>query len=245
MTNIIEQEFKYGTNSIPNSLWGSMGYTYGKCSRQLHYNNKFGKVGFTQQDINMMKRGTEIHTVVESYLKNIWSNFDIENEVKKSFDIVLPDGTRFIIGAKPDLLIHFTDNDEGLQKILIEIKYIYSRSAYYQTLIERLVFPEFRVMCFQYGNLNKPQFAKNIIIPLKADYEMSIVYAGRIITALYHLPPRFPLAHVNHPVCNKCIHKEVCYLTPDLDIGQQHDAWNEFKSFSQPYIDSIREQAQI
>lgn len=242
MTNdIIEQQFRYGTRSDPPSLWASLGYQYGKCSRQLHYNNKYRVVGFTPSEIKMMEKGTQIHETVESYLKKIWFDMNVENEIKRSFDIVLPDGTRFIIGAKPDLLVHFTGNDEGLQKVLIEIKYIYSRFAYYQTLIERLVFPEFRVMCFQYGNLNKPQFAKNLLIPLKADYEMSIVYAGRIITSLYHLPPRFPNAHANHPVCAKCIHKEVCYSDlGDFSIGAQHDQWNEFKSLSQPYIDSVR-----
>ena len=241
MTDIIEQQFRYGTHSDIPSLWASMGYTYGKCARQLHYNNKFGKVGFTQSEIKMMQRGTEIHEIIEKYLQKIWRNMSIESEVKRSFDMVLPDGTRFIIGAKPDLIVDVIDENEGLQKVLIEIKYIYSRFAYYQTLIERLVFPECIVKCFQYGNLNKPAFAKNLLIPLKADYEMSIVYAGRIITSLYHLPPRFPNANANHPLCNKCIHKEVCYSdSSDLDIGTQHDKWNEFKSLSQPYIDSVR-----
>ena len=262
MNDIIIQQFRYGTHSEVPSLWASMGYTYGKCARQLHYNNKFGKVGFTPKEMKMMQSGTAIHETVESYLKKIWIDMNVENEVKRSFDIVLQDGTRFIIGAKPDLLVHWTDRqDEGLQKILIEIKYIYSRFAYYQTLIERLVFPEFRVMCFQYGNLlnlarleakgslsksNNDFYHKHILIPLKADYEMSIVYAGRIITSLYHLPPRFPNAHANHPVCGKCIHKEVCYSDlADFSIGAQHDQWNEFKSLTQPYIDSVRKYAQI
>ena len=233
MTDIIEQQFRYGTHSDIPSLWASMGYTYGKCARQLHYNNKFGKVGFTQSDITMMEKGTQIHKEVESWLHNNLPNSIIETEVKRSFNITLPDGSLFIIGAKVDAIVN---NDT-----LIEIKYLYSRSAYYQILIEKLVFSEMSIKCFQYGNLRKPAFIKNILIPIKADYEMSIVYAGRIITSLYHLPPRFPNAHANHPVCNKCIHKEVCYSdSSDLDIGTQHDKWNEFKSLSQPYIDSVR-----
>lgn len=250
---IIIQQFRYGTHSEIPSLWASMGYTYGKCARQLHYNNKTGKVGFTPKEMQMMESGTKIHEIIEKYLKKIWIDFNIENEVKRSFDIVLPDGSLFVIGAKPDLLVTLSlessanaryereSSEKEIQKILIEIKYIYSRSAYYQTLIEKLVFPETRVMCFQYGNLNKPAFAKNILIPLKADYDMSVVYAGRIITALYNLPPRFPNAHANHPVCNKCIHKEECYqdLT-DYSIANQHDMWNDFKRLSQIYIDSVR-----
>lgn len=233
MTDIIEQQFRYGTHSDIPSLWASMGYTYGKCARQLHYNNKFGKVGFTQSEITMMEKGTQIHKEVESWLHNNLPNSIIETEVKRSFNITLPDGSLFIIGAKVDAIVN---NDT-----LIEIKYLYSRSAYYQILIEKLVFSEMSIKCFQYGNLRKPAFIKNILIPIKADYEMSIVYAGRIITSLYHLPPRFPNAHANHPVCNKCIHKEVCYSdSSDLDIGTQHDKWNEFKSLSQPYIDSVR-----
>ena len=180
-----------------------------------------------------MAHGTQIHKEVEEWLHNNLPNTIIETEVKRSFNITLPDGSLFIIGAKVDAIVN---NDT-----LIEIKYLYSRSAYYQILIEKLVFSEMSIKCFQYGNLRKPAFIKNILIPIKADYEMSIVYAGRIITSLYHLPPRFPNAHANHPVCNKCIHKEVCYSdSSDLDIGTQHDKWNEFKSLSQPYIDSVR-----
>lgn len=240
--DIIIQQFRYGTHSSTPSLWASMGYTYGKCARQLYYNNKTGRIGFTPKEMQMMENGTKIHESVETYLKKIWYHMNVENEVKRSFNIVLPDGTLFVIGAKPDLIVNFNDLDfEEYRRVLIEIKYIYSRFAYYQTLIEKLVFPEMKVMCFQYGNLNKPQFAKNVLIPLKADFEMAIVYAGRIITSLYHIPPRFPNAHANHPVCNKCIHKEECYqdLT-DYSIANQHDMWNEFKRLSQIYIDSIR-----
>jgi hypothetical protein len=219
-----------------------MGYMYGKCSRQLYYNNESGKVGFTENEMKQMEKGTSIHNTVEQWLKNIWPDMAIEPEVKRYFPIRLPDGTPFIIGAKADAIVHWHPNAQSeYLKTLIEIKYIYSRMAYYQTLIEKLVFSEMNVMCFQYGNLGKPQFAKNVLIPLKADLNMAMVYAGRIITSLYHMPPRFPDAHFNHPVCNKCIHKDKCYNdTLDLDIASEHDAWNTFKVQSQPFIDAVR-----
>ena len=240
MIKLIEQPFKYGTKSEPPSLWASMGYTYGKCSRQLHYANKYGKISFMESEIDAMETGKDVHNTVETWFESQWPDASIDSEVKRSF-VVEINGQPFVIGAKADLIAYWHPNlKHDHQKTLIEIKYLYGRKAYYQTLIEKLVFNDMRVMCFQYGNLGKSNFANQLLIPLKADINMAIVYAGRIITSLYHMPPRFPNATYANPVCRSCMYREQCYSNLDLDIVGQHDAWNLYKVQSQPYIDAIR-----
>jgi len=161
-----------------------------------------------------------------------------------------------LIGAKCDLIAMWHPNlKDEYDKTIIEIKYLYSRMGYYQTLIEKLVNPKMKVMCFQYGNLTKPQFKGNILIPIKADLEMAKVYAGRIITSLYELPPRFPNAHYSHPTCSKCIHRDICYNgtfetddkksetkfhTSNDNTISDLDAWNTFKTQSQKYIECVQ-----
>lgn len=241
MTNLIKQRFLYGTNSDPPSLWASMGYIYGKCARQLHYTNQFGYTGFTESEMKMMESGKDIHDIVEHWMINTYPDMSFEDEVKRSMNILIDDSP-FVIGAKPDLIANWHPNlRTEYEKLLIEIKYLYGRKAYYQTLIEKLVFPEHKVMCFQYGNLRKPQFANNILIPIKANLDMAKVYAGRIITSLYHMPPRFPGAYYGHNTCSHCIHRELCYSDKlDSDVIRDLDSWDTFKRQSQPYITAIQ-----
>lgn len=247
---LIKQRFLYGTNSDIPSLWASMGYIYGHCARQLYYTNKYGYNGFTKRDVEMMDAGIEMHEKVEEWFRINYPDLSIEREVKKSFGVEF-NGAPFIIGAKADLIAHLHPNlqRQGMPPSLIEIKYLYGRAAYYQTLIEKLVFftrydPNIMVKCFQYGNLGKPQFHNQLLIPLKADIDMAIVYAGRIITSLYNMPPRFPKAYYSHPTCAKCMHRELCYTeTLDTDLAQivsDLDGWDRFKRLSQPYIDTIK-----
>lgn len=239
MVELIEQPFNYGTNSSIPSLWASMGYTYGQCARKLHYANKYGRIAFTPSEKSQMETGIETHELVEKWFLNQWPDASISSEVKKSFGIDI-NGQPFIIGAKADLIASWHPNlQHDHDRVLIEIKYLYGRKAYYQTLIEKLVFNDARVMCFQYANLHKPQFAKQLLIPLKADINMARVYAGRIITSLYHMPPRFPNAYYSHPTCSHCMYRERCY-TGTVDFYKDLDDWESFKRHSQTYIDAIR-----
>lgn len=246
LAKLIEQPFKYGTNSETPSLWASMGYLYGKCARQLHYANKYGKVSFIESEIKAMETGKDIHNIVEKWFKAQWPDASIDNEVKRSFNIEI-NGQPFLIGAKADLIAYWHPNlRHDYQRTLIEIKYLYGRKAYYQILIEKLVFQDCAIQCFQYGNLDKPKFANQLLIPIKADINMAIVYAGRIITALYNEPPRFPNASYANPVCRSCMYREQCYSNLEQyqsDLAKTLDEntkWDRFKMQSQPYIDSVR-----
>ena len=250
MTELIKQRFTYGTNSEIPSLWASMGYTYGKCSRQLFYANRDGVNAFTSKEKDAMETGKDTHDIVERWFVNTYPDASIEPEVKRSFYIRLHTGELFVIGAKADLLVHWHPNlQPSHNQSLIEIKYLYGRKAYYQTLIEKLVFatkqdPQIGVSCFQYGNLNKPQFHNQLLIPLKADLNMAKVYAGRIITSLYHMPPRFPNARYAHPTCSHCMFREECYgQTLDTTVGDsviaEIDGWERFKRLSQSYIEDV------
>ena len=253
MTKLLKQRFTYGTNSEIPSLWASMGYIYGHCARQLHYTDQSGYNGFTQKDLDMMETGKETHDTVERWFKNTYPDLALESEVKKSFMAELPDGTPFLIGAKADLIAHMHPNLRSrFPPSLIEIKFLYGRSAYYQTLLEKLVFwqtysRDIQVKCFQYANLSKPQFAKQLLIPLKADIDMAVVYAGRVMASLYHRPPRFPGAAYSHPRCRGCMHRETCYREPLESYetkgspSKEAEDWETFKRQSQPFIEKIRQ----
>ena len=71
---------------------------------------------------------------------------------------------------------------------------------------------------------------------------MAKVYAGRIITSLYHMPPRFPNARYAHPTCSHCMFREECYgqtLDVSNDTISEIDAWESFKQTSQSYIEDV------
>lgn len=198
-----------------------MGYIYGTCARKLFYCNKYGKVAFTQSELDYMQEGTDKHSEIQT--KTIESNPEMEfiAEYSKSMPIFETFGIEQV-ATKLDLY------SESF-RLAIEIKMMYSRKAYYQIAIEKFVFPEARFEMIQYAY---DEYDSNYNIPLKADLKMSKVFVGRILTALNYKPPRFPKATYGNPTCKNCLYREKCYSESSID-------WPTFKILSQHAIERV------
>lgn len=221
--NLEIREFKSPFDySIP-TLFAYTGYIYGTCARKLFYANETKKVGFTKQELQFMEDGTSMHKEKQDQM--IRDNPDMSFEAEKYTRRDLPEPVLGIesIRAKLDLY-----SEAAL--LAIEIKMMYSKKAYYQISIEKFVNPKLRFEMLQYAY---PEYDPNYILKLKADYEMSKVYVGRIITALTVKPPRFPDSKYSHPTCAHCLYRERCYTESSI-------SWELYKLLSQHAIDGIR-----
>lgn len=224
------------------------GYLYGKCARQLHYAFQNNKVSFTKQDKENMEWGKKNHRMIQDFLVREFPEYQFE--IEKRFVRMLPiDGelggiTR--IQATIDAYgIDMGDSEH--QNFILEIKPMYSKKAYYQCMVQRIVLPNDPIVIFEYaGNFYKQLFKKkdgtlNIPKPqprfvrIKADYEMSIIYVGRMITSLFVKPPRFPKASYSHATCKGCMYREQCYR------HEETETWESFRKSTEPFILRLRQ----
>lgn len=211
-----------------------MGYIYGTCARKLYYINQYKEVGFTPQEIRAMQLGREKHIEIQLYMKEKYPDMKFESEYRQIRTIPEIFGIHQV-GAKLDLFSPLIPETIPEQSLGIEIKYMYSKKAYYQIAIEKFVFPNTRFRVFQYLNFESqfPDLQKDTMISVKADLEMATVYVARIITALNFKPPRFPDAKFAHPTCRNCIYRQRCYSETDLIT------WGQFRNASQYAISRL------
>lgn len=184
-------------NQTPPKITSTCGYIYGICARQLYYNVKYNKVGYTKKTLESFGYGTKKHHEVE---KTIFPNMEHELHIERNVNTVF--GIERI-GATLDCI------DD---KKVIEIKPYYSRMAYVQTLIEKYVCPDHDFFIYDYH--------KERLFPIKANLDMAIVYIGRIITAMNRLPPKIPNANYSKEPCKSCIFRKECYETNDKETWE-------------------------
>lgn len=223
---MIIQIFKAPKDYSPPTLWAYMGYIYGRCARLLYYTNQDKIVQFTEQEMKAMQLGKAEHIKIQNYMKEKFPHMNFSSEVLGITQIPNIFGITQI-GAKLDL---YSD-----QNLAIEIKYMYSRKAYYQIAIEKFVWRQCQFQVFQYMNYENPDpFIQNhqTLINVKADLEMATVFVGRILTALNFKPPRFPKATKDHYICRSCYYRKKCYEESEV-------TWLDFKNASQWAIDRL------
>lgn len=210
---------------------------YGECARKLWYAINENKLAFTQQDIDTMNKGTQKHIEVEN---NIYPDTLHEHKVSRSIPTIF--GIREI-GSTIDCAEIKSKEDYELTHIpeitrIIEIKPKYTRMAYYQTLITRFILPDIPIFIYDY--IRKREF------PLKADYNMSIVYLGRIITAIHIKPPKVPYAQYSKAPCNKCLFRTRCWTeesepTREIDPDNNKKQWLTWKMNTEKPINILKE----
>lgn len=201
-------------------ITSSIGYMYGRCARQLHYSVLNNVISFSKQDIKSMNYGTSMHQKIQ---KEKFPNMLHEHYVERIIPTIYGINR---IGATIDC---YDDTR------VIEIKPKYSRMAYYQTLIERFVCPDKPILMYSY--------IYDKLFPLKADYKMSIIYIGRILTSLVHKPPRVPNSDKRLEPCKSCMFKDKCYSENDyVDSGKQ--SWNKYKPLTDFAINKLLENDQ-
>jgi len=202
------QDFKIYKDN-PNTIRASIGWLYGLCARQLHYSYQFGLTVKSQSDIDAMNYGIEKHKEIQEKWLATNDNWIAE---MGSISRILPSDNKF---GLPDHLTCSLDLVNLKEKSVIEIKPMYDRKAYIQTLLQKYLFKDFKFHCLEYLTDN--------LIPLKADYNMARIYLIRVLTSLIELPPRFPNSNYNHSVCLSCPFREICY-SDDLDSNTK-ESW--------------------
>lgn len=221
MNEFITEEFSRNplTTGIIRS---SIGYNYGNCARQLHYMAETNQIFHTQTAIKLMKNGSDKHKQIQ---KEMFPDMVHEYYLTRS----IPE----IEGINQ---IACTYDCYSSDKI-IEIKPRYSIKAYVQTLIERFVSPTIPIYLYSYLD--------GTLIPLKADYDMSVIYVARIITALKHLPPQVPNAgersknnnRIKLP-CASCMFQERCFSEEPRSDRKAWEEWTEM--WSNPIVEKLK-----
>jgi CRISPR/Cas system-associated exonuclease Cas4 (RecB family) len=208
-------------------ITSSIGYIYGICARKLWYSINENREGFTEQEINAMDTGTEKHRQIQQMkYPNMIHEKHIDREIPEIYGVNR-------VGATFDCI--------DINRV-VEIKPIYNRQAYYQTLIEKFVMPKLPIFIYSYV------YDKEFL--LKTDLKKVIIYIGRILTAMYLKPPRFPNAFYNCNTCKKCIFRERCYsentgdfdkITSDIHINAtlSREQWNLFGPYTNYAINKL------
>jgi hypothetical protein len=217
-----------GTTKDVPKLTSSIGYLYGICARLLWYVIENNQVQYTQSTINGFAYGTAKHREIQqSKFPEMLHEHHVSRMIPEIYGIQE-------IGATYDCY------DDGTLQIkseprIIEIKPKYSRNAYYQTLIERFVSPSIPIFMYSY--------VQDKLFPLKADYAMSIIYVGHMITALRSKPPRFPYADPKKQPCSTCLYKQKCYNeSPEYkNHGENKDEWAKWKMFTNVPVKTLQD----
>lgn len=228
VSGITIREFIRPNEEIPPTLRSRHAYTYGKCARLLYYTNKYKKILYTQRDWSNINRGDFMHNTIEDMICNESKEWIREQDA--NVEIPEINGIKYI-GTHTDLRNSST---------VIEIKPIYTRMAYYQTLLQRFVFPHKKFYILEYAKGIMSEDGKHIIdsnwkkylVPLKTDYRMSLIYVGRILTSLEIQPPRLPNATVDTSPCKYCLYLDLCWQEPD-------STWESFKEQSEHNIQML------
>lgn len=231
MVNLIEKEFERNPYNRNGKLTSTIGYMYGQCARKLWYSVNENKVGFSPQEIKTMQFGLAKHKEIEeSKFPEYLHEYHIEREIPEILGVTKIGATLDCISIMPD----FQQYNLHYAKI-IEIKPRYTRYAYFQTLIERFVCPTIPIFIYDY--------TKDRLFPLKADYKMSIIYLGRMITALRIKPPRVPYSQYNKAPCNTCLFRERCYSEPEphntKEKGENKKYWDKWKTLTNPQVSKL------
>jgi len=233
--------------TIKGKLTSSTAYLYGICARKLWYSVNENREGFTNAEINAMNYGTNKHREIqrtkynwcmhEKHLTRTIPEINGVKEIGATIDVLdwkCKEGSTgsHQIDLKYNPPYCNTHQFQFQYTKIIEIKPKYSRMAYYQTLVERFVRPKLPI--FMYSYVMDKEF------PLKADYEMSVVYIGRILTAMMIKPPRVPFAKHNKEPCSKCLFRERCYSETSGDFDpvmlDNKSQWNKYKPLTDDAI---------
>ncbi len=185
----------------------SDGYNYMQCARKLFYDKQRGFRTISPDLQKMFQDGKAQHDKVKALLKIKYPKAIFEFSFTKTI------GT-YILHGHADCTL--TDKMN-----IIEIKGSYSKGAYMQTLMYRLLAPDYEISIVEY--INKEGFR---IFPLKADLTIAKVYFARLVTASKILAPRLP-KYPNCFACNNCDVKDQCdkdkdYQWNDKDIERIH-----------------------
>lgn len=228
MGNESIKEFIRPDEEIPPTIRSRHAYTYGKCARLLFYTNQFKKILYTQRDWSNINRGDNVHNALEDMICKNDKGWIREKDA--NCEIPEINGIKYV-GTHTDLRNSTT---------VIEIKPVYTRMAYYQTLIQRFVFPHKQFYVLEYAKgLMSEDFRvildsnwKRHLLPIKADYRTALVYVGRILTALEIKPPRVPNGTTDTSPCKYCLYLDICWQEPEI-------TWNEFKTLTEPNIQKL------
>ena len=173
-----------------SNFFCSDGYAYMDCARLFNFRlNKHIDIIPSSETQLLMDAGKRVHnTYSKSYIR------DWHLEPPKTVMI----NKKWILHGHVDF-VHKELN------IIRELKPVYTRKAYGQTLMYRLLYPNYIVQCEEY--------LKKRIFNLKADYNMAKVYLQRIIYSSEVIPPRLP----NFPAkrCDFCPMFKDCMIIPD------------------------------
>jgi hypothetical protein len=167
------------------------GYQYMDCARLFNFNYQKPKPVYSTSDQStvMMETGRRIHSFYSKLYEKDW---------------IMEPGRSVMINNKWVLHGHIDFQHRELD-IVRELKPIYTRRAYGQTLMYRLLFPDFIIQCEEY--------VKKRVFTIKADYNMAKVYLQRIIYSSEVIPPRLP--HFPEKRCDFCPYFHDCLHIPD------------------------------
>ena len=171
--------------------FASDGYQYMDCARLFNFNftKKQKLFSTSDQAQTLIEAGRRMHSFYSKLYEKDW---------------IMEPARSVVINNKWILHGHIDFQHRELD-LIRELKPIYTRRAYGQTLMYRLLFPDFIIQCEEY--------IKKRIFTLKADYNMAKVYLQRIIYSSEIIPPRLP--HFPEKRCDLCPYLHDCIQIPD------------------------------
>jgi len=187
----------------------SDGYKYMWCARLFNFELNDSSTKLTEIS-GMMLLGKQKHIEIEKlHSKQYWLH-----EPGKSIQI-----GDWVLHGHIDL-VHRT------VKLAREIKPKYSIRAYMQTLLYKLLYPEYIIQCLEY--------VTGKIFDLKADYNMAEVYFKRLVHASETISPRLPF--FPNQKCYNCSYLQRCLNTPDYSWEQFTQNVNERFKVTRPLL---------
>jgi CRISPR/Cas system-associated exonuclease Cas4 (RecB family) len=188
--------------SVMCNFSASDAYQYMQCARKLFYDKQRGFRTVSPELQGMFTKGKQEHDKVKALLKIKFKNIQFEQAFTKKI-------SNYILHGHADSIV--TNQEPNL---LIEIKGLYRKGAYMQTLMYRLLAPDY-IDIYLAEYINKKGLN---IFPLQADLTMAKVYFARLVTASKILAPRLP-KYPDAFNCKNCDVKDQC----NKDINY---AWN-------------------
>lgn len=174
-------------------------YQYMQCARKLYYDKTRGYRVISPELQELFTKGKQEHDRVKKELSIKYKNIHFEQSFTKQVN-------QYILHGHCDAIVY--DWIGSYNWNLIEIKPKYGLGAYNQTLMYKLLAPEYHIHIAEYKD-NSLQ-----IFPLKADINMAKVYFARLVTASKILAPRLP-KYPDTFNCRNCDVKDQC--TKDSD----------------------------
>ncbi len=228
MGNETIRPFIRPNEEVPPTIRSRHAYTYGKCARLLYYTNQYKKILYTKRDWSNINRGDDVHNALEDMICKQDTGWI--REMDANVEIPEINGIKYV-GTHTDLRNSST---------VIEIKPVYTRMAYYQTLLQRFVFPHKTFFVLEYAKgLMSEDFRvildsnwKRHLLPIKADYRTALVYVGRILTSLEIRPPRIPDGIPVENPCKSCLYLDLCYQETD-------STWESFNQATELNIQKL------